>query len=107
MFTFIFKGKLYQAKTLKELSAMLKKVGCTEDVESLYVTSFNNQEIDSKIVEDLLEQADEENKQNATDLQQIEEDNFKAAMEALKEEEDVQYQAAIDLNLTPDPKKLD
>ncbi len=97
MFTFIFKGKVYQAETIKELSRILKQAGCKEDVEALYVESFNNQNINS----DILEELDEEVQQISDEVQQDEENNFRSAMTALEEQQELQTQLESDLENEP------
>ena len=106
MFTFIFKGKLYQAKTVKELSLMLKEAGYTEDVEAMYAQTFIDQE-DVITAEDILESEDEQANKDSIEAEQTEQENYNAAVEAIQEEERIQDQAAIDLGLQPDPKKMD
>jgi hypothetical protein len=99
MFTFIFKGKIFQAKTLDELSVMLKQAGFTEDVHQLYKEAMVQEDIS---LEDILE---DEN-QMKEEYSKIEEENIQAVKESLEQEFKLQEEALIQFNLKNDPEKL-
>lgn len=99
MFTFIFKGKIFQAKTLEELSIMLKQAGFSEDIHQLYKEAIVEEDVS---LEDILEEENQMKEENS----KIEEENTKAVIESLEEEFKLQEEALTQFNLKSDPKKL-